>query len=317
MAMYHLRVKFVKRSEGRSSVAAAAYRSGSKMTDQRAGKTHDYTRKQDIELSEIILPDHMPNHLASRDALWNTTETGIVRKDGQPAFEVEVALPRELSREQCAQLVREFATDEFVKKGLPVDINIHRPIASDGGEHPHAHILIPTRRFNDDGSVGYVATDLQDNPKLVGKIQSLEKAGKFDEALILQRNATNLNRWRRHWEDYSNRFLEDAGSDARIDHRTLAAQAIEKELGREPTPNIGIAFYGRLREFKGHMADRVQHWKEVGFRNAMRQQFEKLRSKAPDLQADFIAHAREYAPELLEGQDYDLHAQEPGIRHER
>ena len=208
MAMYHLRVKYVKRSEGRSSVAAASYRSGTRMTDEREGKTHDYTRKQDIEHSEIVLPAHMPEELRQREALWNAIETGIVRKDGQPAFEVEVALPRELDRAQCVQLVREFAQAEFVEKGLPVDINIHRPTASDGGEHPHAHILISTRRFNEDGSLALVARELQDNPKLVGKIQALEKNGQFDEALLLQRQAVNLDRWRRHWEDYSNRFLK-------------------------------------------------------------------------------------------------------------
>lgn len=233
MAMYHLRVKFVKRSEGRSSVAAAAYRSGEKLVDEREGKTHDYTRKQDIEHSEIILADHMPDQLAPRGALWNAVETGIKRKDGQPAFEVEVALPRELSREQCVQLVREFATAEFVDKGLAVDINIHRPTASDGGEHPHAHILIPTRRFNEDGTLGRVATDMQDNPALMRKVYALEEEGKLDEALIVAKG-TNLARWREVWADYSNRFLEDAGSDARIDHRKLAAQAVEGELARNP-----------------------------------------------------------------------------------
>ena len=311
MAMYHLRVKFVKRSEGRSAVAAAAYRSGQKLTDEREGKTHDYTRKRDVEHSEIILAKGMPDQLAPRGAMWNAVETGIKRKDGQPAFEVEVALPRELSREQCVQLVREFATAEFVDKGLPVDINIHRPTASDGGEHPHAHILIPTRRFNEDGSLGYVAKDLQDNPKLVGKIQALEKAGKIDEALLLQHDAVNLNRWRRHWEDYSNRFLEDAGSEARIDHRTLAAQ----EIAREPTPNIGIAFYGRLRGFTEQMVERVQHWHETGFRNAMREQMSRIMERHPDLNAEFIAHARAYAKDLfpeLKGQ-----TQEQDIEYER
>lgn len=311
MAMYHLRVKYVKRSEGRSAVAAAAYRSGQSLTDEREGKTHDYTRKQDIEHSEIILPEHMPASLASRDALWNAIEAGIKRKDGQPAFEVEVALPRELNHAQCVQLVREFAQDEFVAKGLPVDINIHRPTASDGGEHPHAHILISTRRFHPDGTLDKAARDLQDNPKLVAKIQTLEEAGKFDEALLLQHDAVNLNRWRRHWEDYSNRFLDDAGSEARIDHRTLAAQ----EVAREPTPNVGIGFYGHLRAFQGHMSERVQHWKEVGFRNAMREQMDRIMERRPELNAEFIAHAREYARNLFPELQRDTPEQRP--QHER
>lgn len=310
MAMYHLRVKFVKRSEGRSAVAAAAYRSGEKLSDEREGKTHDYTRKSDVEYSEILLPDHMPGTLAHREALWNAVETGIKRKDGQPAFEVEVALPRELSHEQCAQLAREFALDQFVAKGLPVDLNIHRPIASDGGEHPHAHLLISTRRFNPDGTLAKAATDMQDNPATVRRVYALEDAGQIDEAVILQRG-TNLGQWREAWADYSNRFLDEAGSGSRIDHRTLAAQ----EIAREATPNIGFAFHDRLRAFQGHLADRLGHWKEIGFRNAMREQMGRIMEHRPDLNAEFIAHAREYARNLFP----ELERDEPerGLEHER
>ncbi|MBN9890563.1 MobQ family relaxase [Salipiger abyssi] len=315
MAIYHLRVKFVQRSAGRSAVAAAAYRSGERLTDERRGTVEDYTRKQDIEHSEVMLPEGIPVSLQDRGALWNAVETGIKHPRGQPAFEVEVALPRELDKAQCAQLVREFAQDHFVAKGLPVDFAIHRTPASDGGEHPHAHILVSTRRFNEDGSIGKAARDMQDNPKLVAKVYALEEEGKIDEAVMLQKDL-NLGQWRKSWEDYSNRFLSDAGSSSRIDHRTLAAQAVEGELAREPTPNIGIGFYGHLRAFQGHMAERVQHWKEVGFRNAMREQMDRIMERRPDLNAEFIAHAREYArnlfpeigrdePELEQGLDYE------------
>ncbi len=315
MAMYHLRVKYVKRSEGRSSVAAAAYRAGEKLTDEREGKTHDYTRKRDIEYSEILLPDHMPEELGNREALWNAVETGIKRKDGQPAFEVEVALPRELSHEQCAKLAHSFAKEHFVDNGLPVDLNIHRPIASDGGEHPHCHMLISTRRFNADGTLAKAATDMQDNPALIRKVYALEQDGKLDDALLASKG-TNLANWRQSWGDYSNRFLEDAGSESRIDHRTLAAQAVEGELAREATPNVGIGFYGRLREFQGSMAERIDHWKEVGFRNAMREQAQRIFEHRPDLNAEFIAHARAYAPKLFPELKQELQP-EQGIEHEQ
>lgn len=315
MAMYHLRVKFVKRSQGRSSIAAAAYRSGQKLTDEREGKTHDYTRKRDIEYSEILLPDHMPETLQDREALWNAVETGIKRKDGQPAFEVEVALPRELSHEQCAELARTFAQEHFVDKGLPVDLNIHRPTASDGGEHPHCHILVSTRRFNPDGTLAKAATDMQDNPALIRKVYALEQEGKLDDALLASKG-TNLANWRKAWGELSNDFLEGAGSDARIDHRTIAAQAVEGELAPEATPNIGIGFYGRLRELQGSMAERIDHWKEVGFRNAMREQAQRIFEKRPDLNAEFIAHVREYAPKLFPELKHELQP-EQGIEHEQ
>jgi ATP-dependent exoDNAse (exonuclease V) alpha subunit len=116
--MYHLRVKFVKRSEGRSSVAAAAYRAGEKLHDERAGVTHDYTRKGGIEHTEVLLPENIPAQLANRETLWNTVEAGSPRKDAQLAFEVEVALPRELSHEKRVELARTFAQEQLVAKGL-------------------------------------------------------------------------------------------------------------------------------------------------------------------------------------------------------
>jgi hypothetical protein len=46
MASFHLAVKAIGRSAGRSATAAAAYRAGVEITDERTGLVHDYTRKQ-------------------------------------------------------------------------------------------------------------------------------------------------------------------------------------------------------------------------------------------------------------------------------
>ena len=48
MANYHLSVKTIKRSAGRSATAAAAYRVGERIECQWEGHVHDYTRKQGI-----------------------------------------------------------------------------------------------------------------------------------------------------------------------------------------------------------------------------------------------------------------------------
>ena len=310
MAIYHLRVKFVQRSKGRSSVAAAAYRSGSRLVDERTGKPHDYSRKADIEYSEIMVPDTLPDavaqRLCDRGVLWNSIETRLTHPRAQPAFEVEAALPRELDHNQCVQLVQAFARNMFVARGLVVDANIHRPMASDGGAHPHVHLLIATRRFEAD-ALGKAARDMQDNPKLVEKVYALEEAGRIDEAVQLQ-NGLNLGQWRQAWEDYSNRFLDEAGSSARIDHRTLEAQRID----REAQPNIGFAFHDRLRALTGHLAQRVEAW-----RNAMRQQLDAVRWETPDLAAEFIAHAREYAARLFPEVRADGHEQGRGVDYER
>jgi len=168
--------------------------------------------------------------------------------------------------------------------------------ASDGGEHPHAHMLVTTRRWKPDGSVDKVARDMQDNPALLRKVYALEQEGKLDDALLAAKG-TNLAGWRKTWADYSNDFLADGGHDARVDHRTLEAQKID----REPQPNIGFAVHRELDSLRGWLAEKVQTFKDVSWRNSLRDQFERIRDKRSDLTAEFIAHARQYAKELVEG----------------
>ena len=60
MAIYHLSVKIISRSAGRSAVAAAAYRSGDILTNEWDGITHDYSKKHWIEHTEILLPSNAP-----------------------------------------------------------------------------------------------------------------------------------------------------------------------------------------------------------------------------------------------------------------
>lgn len=310
MAIYHLHVRFVQRSKGRSSVAASAYRAGEKLTDERTGEVFDFRHKAHVQHRDVLLPEHVPEALAEREYLWNTVETGLKRKDSQPAFEVEMALPRELSPQQRVRLVRDFAKQHFVKEGLVVDLCIHKDLASDGGEHPHCHMLITTRRWNSDGSMDKAARDMQDSPALLRKIYALEQEGKVDEALLAAKG-TNLASWRKAWADYANDTLADSGSDARIDHRTLLAQRV----AREALPYIGAAFHREIEGIRGWLAERVEAFKAISWRNTMRDQFERIRLSRGDLTAEFIVHARAYAKELLEG--FIHKDQEKGADHDR
>ena len=302
MAIYHLHVRFVKRSEGRSSVAAAAYRAGEKLRDDYRGETFDFRHKADqVEHKRVLCPDYVPEHLANRQALWGTVEETLNYKTGQPAFEVEMALPRELTHEQRVELAEGFAQREFVDKGLIVDLCIHNVPASDGGEHPHVHCLVTTRRFDEEGRQGKAARDLQDSPSVLKRVYALEQEGKLDEALLASKD-THLAGWRERWADDANAFLERYSHADRVDHRTLAAQKIE----REPSPNIGFAFYDRLRELKGHLADRVGRWQQVNIAESVHEklqlQYHRIRDHYPQMQAEFLARAREYGqkfwPEL-------------------
>ena len=138
----HIPVSIIKRSEGRSAVAAAAYRSGTKLTNEWDGLTHDYTRKSGVVHGggggKIMLPAHAPPEFADRSTLWNSVEQIEKARDSQLAREIEAALPRELSREQQLALVRAYVKDNFVDKGMCADFAIH----DKGTGNPHVHIML-------------------------------------------------------------------------------------------------------------------------------------------------------------------------------
>src|ERR1700739_129022 len=94
MAIYHLAMKPISRSGGRSAVAAAAYRASQKLTNERDGLTHDFTHRRGVEHTEIVLPEGADAEWArDRSTLWNQAEAAEKRKDARVAREIEVALP--------------------------------------------------------------------------------------------------------------------------------------------------------------------------------------------------------------------------------
>ena len=164
MAIYHLYVKVGGRNEGRSAVAAAAYRSASQMENLYDGVTHDYTRKQGVVHTEILLPSYAPQEYKDRDTLWNAVELAEKAKDARLFREVEFSLPVELPLAEQIKLARSYIADNFVSEGMCADICIHnpplvddrgRPIKENGEpvtdekeivyRNPHAHVLLTVR----------------------------------------------------------------------------------------------------------------------------------------------------------------------------
>lgn len=101
-------VKVIGRSGGRSAVASAAYRAAARLHDDALGRDHDYTQKAGVIHSEILLPEAAPERWADRGTLWNEVEAGEKRRDAQLARDIEIALPRELSRAEAVELARDF-----------------------------------------------------------------------------------------------------------------------------------------------------------------------------------------------------------------
>lgn len=218
-------------------VAAAAYRSASRLPDERTGVSHDFTSKAGVVHAEVLLPEGAPSAWSDRGTLWNAVEAGERRKDAQLAREVEFALPRELSQAEGVALAQDFVRRHFVSRGMVADLCVHAPMGEDGEVKPHAHVLLTLRRAGPEGF----------GPK--------ERDW----------NKTALLRdWREGWADLANARLAELGHDVRIDHRSLAAQGI----GLEPQHKVGPA--GMRRAARGEAAERRAEHDAITRRNGER-----------------------------------------------
>lgn len=204
MAIYHMSVKPVQRSKGRSSTAAAAYRAACKIEDERTGLEHDYTKKEGVKHTEIITP--LGVNIPNRSDLWNMAEAAEKRKDGCTAREYEVNLPHELNEQQRTELAQDFCKQLAKIHGIAVDLCIHEPTdkevkaGADARNH-HAHILTTTRKITNEG-----LTDKAD----------IEKSGR--------KRKDDLKATRDLWATTANKHLKKAGLENRIDSRSLKDQ---------------------------------------------------------------------------------------------
>ncbi len=151
MASYHLSVKSVSRGQGRSAVAAAAYRSASRLACEREGRVHDYGRKRGVEAAFVVAPEDAPAWAADRERLWNAAEAAETRKNSVVAREWELALPCELDGEQRRAVVIDFAQALVARYGVAADVAIHAPHREGDQRNHHAHVLATTRSLGAEG----------------------------------------------------------------------------------------------------------------------------------------------------------------------
>lgn len=207
MAIYHFSAQVISRSQGRSSVGAAAYRVGERLVDERTGVVHDFTQKGDVMGCEILLPLGAPEWMGERSLLWNAVEQAEKRKDAQVCREINIALPVELNYEQNWALAKAFVQKTWVDKGMVADVSFH------GGhrgqeEQPHVHVMLTLREVTESG---------------------------FGQKNRAWNNKALLQDWREQWAAHCNQALARWGWDVSIDHRTLEAQGIDLE----PQSKIG------------------------------------------------------------------------------
>ncbi|MGL3291062.1 MobQ family relaxase [Salmonella enterica] len=197
MAIFHLDFKIVKRSEGMTSVAKAAYHARTRITDDRIGEVFDFSHRTDLHGHIILAPVSAPAHIVeSSSALWNEVERVERQNNGQTARYFDVAIPVELNNDDKKKLVAEYCQKNFVDKGMIADIAFHDL----DGKNPHAHVMLTLKTIT---AAGFGKKDRSWN----------------DKKMVVQ--------WRESWATMSNSYLEAAGCEERIDHRSLRTQCAD------------------------------------------------------------------------------------------
>ncbi|WP_313928385.1 MobA/MobL family protein [Pseudoxanthomonas sp.] len=258
MAIYHTRVKTFSRAKGHSSVAAAAYRAGLLLVDEKTGARHDYRRRGGVVETRCVVPTDAPDWSMVPARLWCAAEHAERRKDATVAREFEIALPHELDDDQRSALAAELTRALVDRYQFAAQASIHSPDAK-GGLNWHLHVLATTRRLDSDG--------------LADKTRELDggPAGRAEVEWVREMVAR-----------VTNAHLAAAQIHAQVDHRSLEAQAAAAMargdlvsaalFSRRPTQHVGKNASALAR--RGEDAERVERNAVIQGEND--EQFEKL-----------------------------------------
>lgn len=202
MAIYHASLKVFSRAQGHTATGAAAYRAGLRITDERTGTTHDYTRRNGVVSVLTLAPQDAPEWAADPSAVWNAAEHAEGRRNSCVARELEVALPTELNPDQREALARDLGRMLVDRYGVAVLVAIHEPSQAGDDRNHHTHLQFSTRVL---GSDGFGAKTIVLDNRNTGR----------DEVRRLRAEVARL----------TNQHLAAAGVAQKVDHRSLRDQA--------------------------------------------------------------------------------------------
>lgn len=209
-AAAHHSMKVFSRSKGQSAPAAAAYRLGVVMADERTGQTHDYRAKRHgVEYAATVGWDD-----SDPAGLWNAAEAAEKRKNSAVARESTIAIPAEFSADERARLARGYALWLRDQYGVAATVAVHKPDRRGDERNYHAHVLFTTRTVDDAGEFGAKTRILDDH-----------KTG-----------SAEVERMRNEWATRCNRLLQKKGVRERVDPRSHKRRA--EENGGPVLPSV-------------------------------------------------------------------------------
>lgn len=260
---FHFSVNIISRGKGKSAVASAAYISGEKIKNEWDGVTYDYTKKQGVISKEIYLPDRAPKEYKDRKTLWNSVELFEKNSNAQLARNFIISLPKELSMEENKKMIEEYIQNNFVKEGMIVDLAIHDE-SREGNQNIHAHIMTIVRPINEDGTWGQKSKKeyiLDEKGEKILNKNGKPKTRKVE--LTTWNDKGNVEKWRENFSDLCNKYLERAGAEKRVDHRSFKRQGIKQ------IPTIHLGASASAMERKGIRTEKGDINREIKKQNEL------------------------------------------------
>jgi hypothetical protein len=279
LAIFFMQISSIARGAGRRATAAAAYRSGERIRDERTGDLFNHSRRRDILHTEILLPsqfDGTPVAWArNRERLWNTAEHAEKRHNARVAREFQVTLPAELDAVRRVALARTYAREIADRYRVAVDLAVHEPRPDGDPRHFHAHLLMTTREVTPGGLGAKAGLDMQ----------SFERRRRG-----LPDHRQEFISVRERWATLTNEALREANIAARIDHRSLAAQGID----REPRPAIPLMHLKmEQRGLHSGIAERLR----AEYRERVARRLERAAARDAHVVAQTEQHVAESRPD--------------------
>ena len=260
---FHFSISMISRGKSKSAVASAAYISCEKLTNEWDGVTHDYHNKKGLLHAEIFLPENVPKEFQDRSFLWNSVELNEKASNTQLARNFIIALPKELSVEENKNLITDFIQENFVSKGMIVDLAIHDE-SDEGNKNIHAHIMTTLRPINEKGQwqpkskKEYILDKNGEKIKLKSGNYKTRKVELTD-----WNDKGNAEKWRENFAALCNQYLEKNNLEKRVDHRSFERQGIEE------IPTIHLGASASALERKGIETDKGNINREIKKHNSL------------------------------------------------
>lgn len=216
MAIQFARVEIVGRSSWGNACCKGAYNARTKVKDEKTNVTYNFSNKGDNVHHAVLLPEHVNKKFLSVAELMNEVERCEKQKNSQLLKDIVLALPddKELSLQDRINITYLLIEKRgWVKEGLGVQVDIHKP--HDGEKNWHAHLLITTRRFTECGQFL--------SPKKARDLNPEFKTGRSGNFIVPEAQQIHED-----LRDIINDYFKEMGLDKRVD-----------SIGINPQEHIG------------------------------------------------------------------------------